>query len=497
MSLCTHIVLDNIKAQEVLAGRINIHDFIVLFPFPSLLSSFLRVGVCGVNFGRCGGRLAWRLLPRLQSCSSASPRWPTRDPTPMPQADTPHGRHEKGGATIGSRCVATSEQHDHHGSGRVEAVSSATVARAATGTQRQPDPPPTTQEHDTITTAPRPRVPPTRLSPSHLLDRTKSHLAMALFAFANHTLLFYSIVYCAGDAVGAFFYEGDSRQQQLALAWLFFGLAIFLIANSLIYYRAFVVDMDAFRTENYAGPFAGTGVSSAHLEIDKSDDDDEEEVDGGVTRRRHPRKGWMHYLKTEAGISYFLNISTTSVERDSRTRWTQRCKMNSPLSCCCVFRVSVGSCGYLVSTLINLSVALGSGTTSRRVDRAALLVELVNMLIFTIDGGLYWHVWVKEAEVRGGRARFMSMYNWANLFNTLNSAAYLAFVVWVICDRFRIASDEQAHVDAGDHDWYNDQVNSSNQKMVSRAQRKRKREGRCRSHSNLPLLSHHPTTHSL
>ena len=60
---------------------------------------------------------------------------------------------------------------------------------------------------------------------------------MSLFVPANHMLVLYSSLYLVGDFLRAFFYKADDSADAVGISVLFFFLSIWLVLNSIIYYK--------------------------------------------------------------------------------------------------------------------------------------------------------------------------------------------------------------------------------------------------------------------
>jgi hypothetical protein len=136
---------------------------------------------------------------------------------------------------------------------------------------------------------------------------------------------------------------------------------------------------------------------------------------------------WTFHLRSEVGLAYFLNI--------------------------------VGSVGYVVSSLITLFLTVEQIGSARQIDRASLALDCINMLLFSVDGFLFFHVWWRENPAPTFRGKVRSVYFWANLANTASSVAYFAFVIWALRQRFRLAEEEaalqaQQQGKAGSSSWY-------------------------------------------
>jgi hypothetical protein len=135
-------------------------------------------------------------------------------------------------------------------------------------------------------------------------------IAMSLFVLSNHMLVIYCVVYLIGDFLRAFFYRSDTSSDAVGISVLFFFLSIWLVLNSLIYYKAFLQEMESYHTGGAVAAVEGTGVSSANAEFANG-----ERSEGPITTAQSKNetfgqayKRWTYYLKTEVGIAYFLNI---------------------------------------------------------------------------------------------------------------------------------------------------------------------------------------------
>jgi len=293
----------------------------------------------------------------------------------------------------------------------------------------------------------------------------------SLFVPANHMLVLYCVLYAVGDLLRAFWFESDSSDDAQAISVIFFLLALWLTANAVLYYRAFLDEMDAAAEMEQDGAggrnarsgthcIEGTGVSMALAEAaangavgiatgtapsdvdlamapSASDSRSSSEPSRQGSRRaavgwgsgwRGTWQRWTFYLNTEAGIAYALNI--------------------------------LGSLGYVVSSLISMFLTVNSVGTARQIDKASLFLDCINMVVFIIDGVLFFHVWWKENAATTFKGKMRSVYFWGNLCNTLSSIAYLCFVAWSLRQRYRLEEDERArHLPPTDHGrWYDDEL---------------------------------------
>lgn len=87
---------------------------------------------------------------------------------------------------------------------------------------------------------------------------------------------------------------------------------------------------------------------------------------------------WTRFLSTEVGIAYALNI--------------------------------VGSLGYVASSTVSVFVTVEAADAARSVDRAALWIDLANMIVFSVDGILFFRVWWKENDQTTGIGKMKSVY---------------------------------------------------------------------------------------
>jgi len=282
----------------------------------------------------------------------------------------------------------------------------------------------------------------------------------SLFVTANHMLLLYCILYAIGDLLRAFWFESDQSDDAVGISAIFFVLSIWLVINSIIYYKAFLDEMDESHGRRSAAGarstphIEGTGVSSALAEaaangaiglhagpisdaditledartgVRRSSSGDDSLSYGSGSGWSRTYRRWTRYLFTEVGIAYFLNI--------------------------------VGSVGYVISSLISLFLTVNTIGTAREVDRASLYLDAVNMAVFIVDAGLFAHVWWRENEETTFRGKIKSIYFWANLCNTVNSVAYFIFISWSLRQRYRLAEEERLyHPDDTKGVWYEDQL---------------------------------------
>jgi hypothetical protein len=341
-------------------------------------------------------------------------------------------------------------------------------------------------------------------------------------------LSLYCVLYALGDLLRARWFARDATPDAVGVSVGFFVLSLWLVANSIVYYRAFLDEMDeaadaaaaaAETTEaepnaggaavtidqeaqvspaastmdaggqrNRLGSMTGEDARTNHIEgtgvsfalaaaaaegaltagfSPSNDDSCSNSVEAGsdpttttssadatgsasavsvsVTEpsarpfgpRRRWGEGlrgtwrrWTFHLRSEVGLAYFLNI--------------------------------VGSVGYVVSSLITLFLTVEQIGSARQIDRASLALDCVNMLLFSVDGVLFFHVWWRENPAQTFRGKMRSVYFWANLANTASSVAYFAFVVWALRQRFRLAEEEAAHAQqqdkAGSSSWYNTEL---------------------------------------
>lgn len=257
---------------------------------------------------------------------------------------------------------------------------------------------------------------------------------MSSFILANHMLLLYSLLYCIGDFLRAFIYNSSSSSSAagVGLAITFFVLSVWLLLNALIYFKAFLEEMELLRSSSSSkhvatvredsespGPIEGTGVLSTNAEIANGGLGG---VDGGSepppplsskdrstdSSFASAYRRWSYYLHTRVGLAYFLNI--------------------------------IGSLGYMVSSLISLFLSFSSGFSSREIDKASLFLDCVNMSCFLVDGVLFWRVWWREAEEQYPtlKGKCGNVYMWANACNTLSSAGYWAIVAWSVREKLRV-----------------------------------------------------------
>ena len=136
---------------------------------------------------------------------------------------------------------------------------------------------------------------------------------MSLFVVANHMLVIYSFLYVIGDFLRAFFYRSDESSDAVGISVLFFFLSIWLVLNSLIYYKAFLQEMESYTISGHSTSHgAGTGVSSANAEVSAGGSSDQPPTTSAKSENEtfdQACKRWTYYLRTEVGLAYFLNIS--------------------------------------------------------------------------------------------------------------------------------------------------------------------------------------------
>lgn len=167
---------------------------------------------------------------------------------------------------------------------------------------------------------------------------------MSLFVVANHMLVLYSLLYLIGDFLRAFFYRSDSSSDAVGISVLFFFLSIWLFLNSIIYFRAFMHELETYSTSG-GSSVEGTGVASANTEMTVGGGD--QQITSAQSKNETTMqiwKRWTYYLRTEVGLAYFLNI--------------------------------VGSAGYVLSSLISMFLTMGTTFGARDVDRASLFLDV-------------------------------------------------------------------------------------------------------------------------
>jgi hypothetical protein len=258
-------------------------------------------------------------------------------------------------------------------------------------------------------------------------------MSRSLFIPANHMLLLYCILYAIGDLLRAFWFESDQSDDAVGISVIFFVLSIWLVINSILYYAAFIDEME-YRSHQISNTpnnsnvsmdnhlmrpvspsirIEGSGVSIALAEAaangavgltsgNNNIPSDSENIildDARIGTRNDSAGGygssdratedtgfnftriyrrWTFYLHTEVGLAYFLNI--------------------------------IGSVGYVVSSLISMFLTVNSIGTAREVDRASLYLDTINMLIFIIDAFLFAHVWWRENEETTIKGKMKSVY---------------------------------------------------------------------------------------
>ena len=299
-------------------------------------------------------------------------------------------------------------------------------------------------------------------------------------------LVVYCIFYLMGDFLRAFFYPSDNSSDAVGISVLFFFLSLWLLVNSIVYYRAFLEEMDIFHSSggSMSHLVDGYGITSAHSELNRklslatdsrpttpttrqttsttptsrpapsptvesiqsttSDsitrmDGDNASAESTPTvllprlSQLHPKLSWKQtyhrwtrYLNTEVGIAYFLNF--------------------------------VGSLGYVISSVISLFLTLGTTYDARQIDKASLFIDSINMVVFIIDGALFWHVWWLEAGQEHRSKMLCSLHNWSNFLNTSSSVAYFAFIIYALNARYQLEREEWVHLAAGDTHWYDRQL---------------------------------------
>jgi hypothetical protein len=104
--------------------------------------------------------------------------------------------------------------------------------------------------------------------------------------------------------------------------------------------------------------------------------------------------------------------------------------------------------------MISLFLSIGTTYSARDVDKASLFLDSVNMLIFVVDGFLFYRVWWRESDQPTVSKKCANVYMCANLCNMASSLAYFSFIVWSLNARFELGREEAKHVAAGELDWY-------------------------------------------
>ena len=232
---------------------------------------------------------------------------------------------------------------------------------------------------------------------------------------------------------------------------VFWLLSIVLLLNSLLYYKAFVQEMEhKARLTSSATSRSDSVGESVGMELGAPPSDGEAARSDSTSDVAHPTctdslRRWRYWLHTEAGVAYFLNI--------------------------------VGSFGYLVSSTLALFLATEAVQTAREIDRATLWLDAFNMLIFIVDAALFWRVYKQETEEMAlhsgsdGRADADSnsgrcVYHSANFFNLSSSVCYLVFICWTLQRHYALDGADAAHIRGGDPQWHEREIAS-----VTRTQR--------------------------
>lgn len=150
----------------------------------------------------------------------------------------------------------------------------------------------------------------------------------------------------------------------------------------------------------------------------------------------------------------------------------------------------VGSLGYFLSSLVSLFTSIGTTDGSREIDRASLFLDAINMMVFIVDGMLFWRLWWKESEEElTWKQKCVSIHSIANACNTFSSVAYLAFVIYALDARYKLQAQEAEHVAKGDKNWYDESIIDVVFKQVTRTHTQMRTNTRrrksCSSHLTL------------
>lgn len=191
----------------------------------------------------------------------------------------------------------------------------------------------------------------------------------ALFPLSNHIFTVTCVGYVIGDFLRAFYYPDDLSTNAILLSFYFFFLAWLLFFDSLVYYKAYVVQ---FAGEEGVHKVVIQPGSAEETNARTYDDSTIPSPEGTTLFRRLIHRMdqlaafHLPYLLSLGGQAYFLNI--------------------------------LASFGYIISSFIDLFVSVGTVDQERATDRAQLIFDLLNMAVFIVSALLYFILWYKDLK---------------------------------------------------------------------------------------------------
>ena len=245
------------------------------------------------------------------------------------------------------------------------------------------------------------------------------------FLLGNHIFVVGAIGYCAGDFIRAFYdsITEDENATLLEVNIVFFFLSLWFLIDAIVYFNAYLATTETNTLSTLPSSASSITYSS--------------------TQSFSSRCNFL--LRTELGWAYTLNI--------------------------------VASSGYFVTSLLPCFESYTEEALYKKLDKAQIGIDLFNMVVYTIDAGLFLHLCVKEMKngeiqpniaARPGTGRGMTVANrvflrpalaylLANICNMVASILYLCFNAYALSRRFDIeTSDENDIILSGmsEEDYY-------------------------------------------